>query len=72
MSSEGQQFVALLSLSMKTLLLKCIPWYWCAELADPVVLSNIDDVWVVVEWCRGGDCCCVTPMAIHLAMPRSG
>lgn len=65
-------FVALLSLSVETLLQKRIPWSRYAELADQVVLSNTGDAWACVKWCCRGNCCCATFMAIRLEMPRSG
>jgi hypothetical protein len=64
MSSEGQQFVALRSLSVKTLLQKRISWCRDAELAETATPSSIGDTWVYVKWCRRGDSCCATSMVV--------
>jgi len=64
-------FVAIRSLSVKTLLQKRISWRRDAELAETATPSSIGDIWVYVKRCRRGGCCCATSMAIYFGMPRS-
>jgi hypothetical protein len=67
---KASSFVALLSLSVETVLQKRIHWSWYAETADPIILSSIEDAWVCVK--SDVVYCCTTSMALQFGCPGVG